>query len=293
MHRFQQFLIGKHNRHMKNSKVKNNFEEATPGLKRIHRNISRFIKSLVALSTIVVGYATIKVMLSQRDMQEQTLQMQKLEHQPKFTVGFSNSYFKDSTNIKFENISISNLGEKITHCDEPKIITYLDVKYTEHRFPQCQHYYFHIPYTDYFDLRSTVRLQGEIAVGHENYNVAKHLSEFFSTSPPNPFPDCKIEFAFQTIHMIHISYQDIYNEHHDIYFKGSDEIEESLFKQYYDDSTLEEGDIFDPSTLKKGSFFNYSLAKLNFDQIFEYIKFLKKNSTEINQQSSNQILQSR
>lgn len=247
-----------------------------------YKIISGLIKFLVSLSTIAVGYAAIKTMLIQRDIQEKSIQMQKLEHQPKFTIGYSNSYFNDSTKIKYENISISNLGEKFTHCDEPRIITYIDVQYTEFRFPQDLHYSFHIPYTDYFDLRSTVKLQGEIAVGHEKYKVAKRLSELTSTPPQNPFSNCKIKFIFQTIHMIHISYQDIYNEHHDVYFKNSDEIEESVYKQYYDDSTLEEGDIFDPSTLKKGSIFKYDLAKLDIEQIFEYIKYLRKTSTEVN-----------
>lgn len=273
-------------------KVKNIWEKTIQCLERFFtfNNIWLLLGFLVKLSTIAVGYGTIKTMLIQRDIQEKSIQMQKLEHQPKFTIGYSNSYFNDSIKIKFENISISNLGEKFTHFDEPRIITYIEVQYTEFRFPQDLHYSFHIPYTDYFDLRSTVKLQGEIAVGHEKYNVAKCLSELFSTPPENPFSDCKIEFIFQTIHMIHISYQDIYNEHHNVYFKNSDEIEEIVFKQYYDDSTLEEGDIFDPSTLKKGSIFNYNLAKLDIEQIFEYIKYLKKSSNEVNQQSSNQTL---
>ena len=276
-------------------KAKNIWEKTIQCLKRLftYNNFLNLIQFLVSLSTIAVGYAAIKTMIIQSDVQEKSFQMQKLEHQPKFTIGFSDSYFNDSAKIKFENISISNLGEKFTHCDEPKIITYIDVQYTEFRFPQDRHYSFHIPYTDYFDLKSTVKLQGEIAIGHENYNVAKRLSELLSTPPENPFSDCKIRFIFQTIHMIHISYQDIYNEHHDVYFKNSDEIEESAFKQYYDDSTLEEGDIFDPSTLKKGSIFNYNLAKLDFEQIFEYIKYLKNTTIEVNQQSTDQILQSK
>lgn len=275
-------------------KVKNNFGNPTQHYKRIYiyRRISKVLKILESVATIIIGAVTIYVMISQRDLQKITLQMQKYEHQPKFTIGFSNSYSNDSLKIKYENISISNLGEKVTHCDDPKIITYIEVKYTEHCFPKHQHYYFHIPYTDYFDLRSTIRLQGEIAVGHENFEVAKNLSKLFSSRPKSPFPDCNVDFTFQTIHMIHISYQDIYNEHHDVYFKNSDEIAENLFKQYYDDSTLEEGDIFDPSTLKKGSIFNYNLAKLDFDQIFEYIRYLKESSADINQ-SSNQIIQAK
>ncbi len=253
----------------------------------IYRKISKPLKILESLATIIIGAATIYVLISQRDLQEKTIQMQMYEHQPRFTVGFSDSHFYDSINIKYENISISNLGEKFTHCDDPKIITYLDVKYTEYQSKKEQHYSFHIPYTDYFDLKCTIRLQGEIAVGHENLDVAKHLMELYSSHPKNPFTDSRYNFTFQTIHMIHISYQDIYNEHHDVYFKNSDEIEESVFKQYYDNSTLEEGDIFDPSTLKKGSFFDYSLAKLDFDQIFEYIKLLKNSSTNIKQPSSN------
>lgn len=252
-----------------------------------YRKISKPLKILESLATICIGVVTIYVMISQYNLQEKTVQMQMYEHQPRFTVGFSDSYFYDSINIKFENISISNLGEKFTHCDDPEIITYMDIKYTEYQSPKEQHYFFHIPYTDYFDLRSTIRLQGEIVVGHENFNIAKHLLEFYSAHPKNPFTDNRFDFTFQTIHMIHISYQDIYNEHHDVYFKNSDEIAESAFKQYYDNSTLEEGNIFDISTLKKGSFFDYSLAKLNFDQIFEYIKLLKESPTNVKQQSSN------
>lgn len=246
----------------------------------IYRKLSRPLKILESLATIFIGAVTIYVMISQRDLQEKTIQMQKNEHQPKFIVDIWESCFKDSTDIKYESFSISNLGEKFIHCDNPKIITYIEVNYTEYRFPKEQHYCFHIPYTEYFDVRSTNKLQGEIAVGHESFDVAKHLSELFSTRPKNPISNDAFDFAFQTIHMIHISYQDIYKEHHDVYFKKTDEIEENVFKQYYDDSTLEEGDIFDQSTLKKGSVFNYNLAKLDFEQIFDYISFLKESQTD-------------
>lgn len=248
----------------------------------IYINTSRFLKILESLATIIIGAVSIYVMSSQRNLQEETIRMQKHEHQPKFTVDITKSFLNDSINLEYDNISISNIGEKFVHCATPEIITYIDVEYIEYQIPKNQHYPFHIPYTDYFDLKPTIRLQGEIAVGHENYDVAKHLSKLFSTRLPPP-PDCRGVFTFEIIHMIHISYQDIYNEYHDVYFKGSNEIEESMFKEYYDDSTLEEGDIFDLSSLKKGNFFNYKLTKLDYNQLFDYIRLLKESSTNVKQ----------
>ena len=120
----------------KTRKTNNNDETKYNHNKTNHTNLIEIVSITNSLVAIVVGIITVWVMISQKNMQQIIIDIQKQEHQPSFEIDYKYHCISD---LEFEDFSIINYGEPFTSI-EVSTETFINVDYFSTNLPEINTY---------------------------------------------------------------------------------------------------------------------------------------------------------
>lgn len=182
-----------------------------------------------AISSAIIGFVSVWVMFDQKKMQQELLQYQKMEHQPKFIIKSVKHPGRDeSGDSTYEEIKIHNVGNQSILIKDVTVGAYVtwDYEYKLDRFLDRIHFH------DYFSSSSQVASDEAIYIAtsdHEKRNFAKYKAlEDYAFNLPNGAP----EMLFSKDILVKIQYIDLYNEAQTKYFLNGYPIEEETYQKH-------------------------------------------------------------
>lgn len=186
-------------------------------------------------------------MMSQKDISQEQAKIQKKQVQPIFSIFVYQQQDLDDGKYGTEILEVRNIGAKVL---DVKIDTDVFFRITRHEINQNDTIYFEI--SDYFNMSYSDNKGSDLietALGtSSNRMFSKEYQKAIKASHDG------IIYFLDKIILSKITYRDILNEKHTIYFEGKNEIEQSLYDSYF-------------NFAKKSSTEGLALRNISFEQM--------------------------
>lgn len=200
---------------------------------------------LIGIMTLVSGMVSIKVMLSQEEIQKELLEAQKREHQPNFMIDYKISKTQEDGKFDVENFTIENIGEPMSSPAKISHRTFIMVEYKNVQDIVSKVVYFPLTYY-YSSTSSTENMKGLLLRSIKNESIQNHgrfVDLYFEAN--NYTKEHKnIYIYLKKVDIFEISYVDIYEDKRVNYYMG-----------------------------------NYRVSKDTYDMIKEYDKYIDKSKS--------------
>lgn len=212
---------------LKNRKANNDNEAISNQMTKGTANLTEIISITNSLVAIVVGIITVCVMISQKNMQQIIIDIQKQEHQPSFEIDYKYHSISDK---EFEDLTIINRGEPFKAIDITTD-TFINVEYYNKNTPNDNVINTYINVQDFYGVGITTG-----AVTSEIYRT--YVGDIRNTEVLKTWVEESREYnqehtdsfyIFMRSYVI-IEYVDIYGDTHNEYFLNGSPCTEQSYK---------------------------------------------------------------
>jgi hypothetical protein len=180
-----------------------------------------FFTIIIGIMTVVSGFASIKVMLSQSKTQEETLQAQKREHQPNFLINFKLSKSNPSNTVyDVEDFTIENIGEAMLARDRITVRSFIKVELRDITAGVNKSAYYPLTYY-FFGTSSTANMQGLLlSTAQINLFNNKNFGDLNAAAIAHNASSANAKITVNMVHVFEFSYVDLYEEKRTVYYEN-------------------------------------------------------------------------
>ncbi len=188
---------------------------------------------ITAISSVIIGIATIVTMRKQNDAQEMQIRYQKMEHQPFFIVkAVRRPYQKDGQDVYCEEVEVFNYGYKSFAIENIKISAFVQMSRTSIEEGNKE---YRMRMYDYFGIISYIKDDNnQVAsthMSHLNENLENYLKLYNFIYSQSSDKSIKSIILSKDI-LVKIEYKDVYEEERAVYFQNGMQIDESHYNEF-------------------------------------------------------------
>ncbi|MBP3496673.1 MAG: hypothetical protein J6K33_02440 [Alistipes sp.] len=212
----------------KNRKINNYNEAKTNQNNKNYINIIEIVSITNSLVAIVVGIITVWVMISQKNMQQIVIDIQKQEHQPSFEIDYKHHCV---SNLEFEDFYIINHGEPFKSISV-STETFINVNYFDTNYPKNIEINTYINVNDYYGVGfATGAIIGEVYRTYVGKIKNTEMLKTWVEESRQYNQDHTDSFYISKLSYVIIKYVDIYGDPHIEYFRNGDPCTEQSYNE--------------------------------------------------------------
>lgn len=221
---------------------------------------------VTSVTSAVIGFVSIKVMLEQNKREQTLFEFQEKEHQPIFIVKKSlGKSYTDKDIYDYEEFTLENVGHTYKHLKSVDIKTFVKISHSIMK-DGYKNIISYIPLSYYYNATSkTGNVTDLVYYSHSSnyeHNNEKYSNLYFSAIDYNQKTDNEKLFV-DKIQFFIIKYTDIYDRDRVIYLQDKEVITEEIYNNI---KTLAEQDY---------GYNMYNLSELSLDIYWNNCKQLK------------------